>query len=421
MYLTQGQFVVVGGFTLYPIRVLEVIALIRVFVRSELPFKNLNRLDGVLAFLYLFTATIFLMRSDEGIAYQIGAGVDAIFLYTVFRSLIRDVEDLRWLLRGFVLMLVPYTYLVWLESLSFQNSFASLGGVELIRAGDLWIREGRLRATGSFGHPVLMGSVGGSFLPLYISLWFSRPSDKLTALLGILLCVGLVGASNSGGPMICLLAALVGWLVWPLRQSMHLVRRGMVVALIALAMVMNAPIWYVLARLSDVTGGDGYHRAVLLDIGFQNIDKWWLAGMPVLETSTWLPYTNTNTGAVDMTNNFLNFGVTAGVGAMLLLIALLTVAFSLLGRTMAAIRCEPQSDRNVEPLYWGLGVMLTVHTFNWFGIVYWDQMNAMWFLHLALIGSLCGATCGMQADRLPDMPDVARIHPQTTIDGASAD
>jgi hypothetical protein len=393
LYLTQGQFVAVGGFTLYPVRVLEVVALVRVIARREFPTDGLGRLGRALILLYVFSVGVFVLRSTEDVVYQIGAGVDAICLYAVFRSLVRNIEEFRWLLRVVALMLVPYACLVWMESLTFQNSFASVGGVELIRAGNLWIREGRLRAVGSFGHPSLLGTVGGAFLSLYIGLWFARPAERMYAFLGATACLGIVGASNSGGPMICVVAAVVGWLLWPLRGAMHLVRRGLVAMLIVLPLVMNAPIWYVLARISDITGGDGHHRAVLLDVGFQHLDRWWFAGMPARETGRWLPYANTNTGAVDMTNNFLSFGVNAGLGALFLLVALLTVAYSQLGRAMSTLRARapPNVERSAEPLYWGLGVMLSVHAFNWFGITYWDQTSAIWFLHLAAIGSLTEA------------------------------
>jgi hypothetical protein len=390
LYLTQGQYFVVGGFAMYPTRALEVAALVRVVARSELPSGGLSRLDVAFAVLYVFSVVVFVLRSGDDAAfyYQIGAGVDAVCLYAVFRALIRTTDELRSLLRAFAIMLVPYAYLVWVESLTFQNSFAPIGGVELIRAGDVWIREGRLRATGSFGHPSLMGTVGGTFLPLYMGLLFVRPSDRWYGMLGAAACLALVGASNSGGPLLCAAAAGVGWSLWPMRRSMQLVRVALLGTLILFAVSMKAPIWYLLARISSVTGGDGYHRAVLLDIAFQNLDRWWLAGMPARDTGTWLPYTNTNTGAVDITNNFLSFGINAGMGALMLLVVLVVVAFSQLGRVMRVTRSAQSSSIGVEPLYWALGVMLFAHVVNWFGVTYWDQTNVLWLLHLAAIGSL---------------------------------
>jgi hypothetical protein len=408
--LTLGQSIEVMGLAMYPVRVLEVLTLVRIVARGELFEQRFNRLDRAVVALHVFTALVFAIRSDEGVLYQIGAAVDALLLYAGFRSLIRDVEDLRWLLRALVLLLLPYTALVWLESQSFENPFAAVGGVQLIRAGDLWIREGRLRATGSFGHPSLLGTLGGSFLPLYIGLWLSQPPQRRAlAVAGALLCLGIVGASNSGGPVTCVAVAVVGWLVWPFRRTMGIVRIGLLTAFMGLALVMKAPVWYLIARISDVTGGGGFHRAVLLDIGFQNLQRWWFAGMPMRETAGWLPYNNLFTGAVDMTNNFLAFGLTAGLGAMLLLVMLVTVAYSQLGRALAVVRSGSEEAQGVEPLFWALGVTLTVHVLNWFGVTYWDQTNVLWFMHLALIGSGTAAILAEDEQRLhgeavPDAP-----------------
>ena len=76
---------------------------------------------------------------------------------------------------------------------------------------------------------------------------------------------------------------------------------------------------------------------------------------------------------------------------MFLVIAMLSVSFIGLGRKMQTLRGQLSPGARVEPLYWGLGVMLNVHIVNWFGITYWDQSNAVWFLHLAMIGSLAFA------------------------------
>lgn len=88
-----------------------------------------------------------------------------------------------------------------------------------------------------------------------------------------------------------------------------------------------------------------------------------------------------------MTNNFLVFGIVAGLGAVVLLIALLTQAFRSIGRGIAAMRAR-QDGSDAQFILWGLGVMLSVHLFNWFGITYWDQTYVIWFLHLAIISSL---------------------------------
>jgi hypothetical protein len=397
LYLTQQQALNVAGFNLYAFRLLEIVGLARLLFRGERPTGQLTAIDKLVVSLYGYTVLVYLVRSDEGgQAFQIGTAVDAFLCYFLFRTLISTVADYRWLMQSLSVLLIPYVPLVVSESITHQNPFAEIGGVELIRAGDLWIREGRLRATGTFGHPSLMGTFGGVFLPLYVSLFLSGERRLLIAA-GVLSCMALVWASNSGAPATCVFVATVGWMLWPLRRHMNVVRISVAALLILLAAVMKAPIWYLLARVSDITGGGGFHRAVLMDVAFQNIDQWWLAGMPVLATSHWLPYTNTQTGAVDMTNHFLVFGIAAGAGAVLILVAMLSKAFGDIGRAMAHVReSSPQSPE--ERIFWGIGVMMSVHLFNWFSISYWDQSNVVWFFHLALVGSLTSQVLQAQTD-----------------------
>lgn len=390
LYLTQHEGFTVAGFNVYAYRFLEVAGLLRILVRREHLGTPRNRLDVLLVVLYAYTVTVFLIRSNEGgQAYQIGTAADAYLCYFTFRTLVADFEDCKWLLRGLAVLLLPYVPLLVDETLRFHNHFTAFGSVALSQGGDLWVRNGRLRALGSFGHPSLLGTFGGAHLPLYIALLFSRGNRGL-ALLGATLCLTIVWASNSGGPALCAAIAVLGWLLWPFRNHMSAVRISSVVALIGLSLVMNAPVWFIFARISTVTGGDGWHRSELVDTAVRHLGQWWLAGTPLVDTADWLPDVNPNTGGVDMTNNYLVFGIVAGLGAVILLIASLTRAFRSIGLALASVRAVDVRDEN-ERILWGLGVMLSVHLFNWFGITYWDQTNAMWFLHLALISSLTGA------------------------------
>jgi hypothetical protein len=414
LFLTQAQQVEMAGFNMYAVRFVELAGFARVTARRELTLSQLNSLDRTLILLYVYTVSVFVLRSSDERVYQIGTAVDALLSYFAFRALIDDRESFRWALRVLALVLIPYTILVVVETVTSYNPFSAIGGVELERAGDRWFRDGRLRATGSFGHPSLMGTLGGSFLPLYIGLWLYG-KERAVASLGVILCIVIVWASNSGGPATCAVAAGVGWMLWGMRDNMHWVRYGFVFLVALLAALMKAPVWYLLARLSSVSGGDGWHRAALLDVAFQNVDKWWLAGMPLLDTSTWLPYTNTNTGAVDMTNHFLVFGITAGVGAILLMVTLIVRAFGRVGMAVATVRDAAKDERQMQYIYWGLGVTVWVHVANWFSITYWDQIHVVWFMHLAMISGLTDEAirrhnlCAPTAGSLPQTlrPDFA--------------
>jgi len=385
LYLTQGQQLEIFGFNLYATRFIELAGFIRVITRREFSFSRLSGLDRVFLLLYIYSTGVFLLRSSEGQVNQIGTAVDAFLCYFAFRGLVGGIEDFRWFLRAFIILLAPYTLLVLFESLTWQNPFALLEGNNF-GFGD-WAREGRIRCIGSFRHPSLLGTLGASFIPLYIGLAWAKVDRKL-AFIGLGLCLLIVWASNSGGPANCAMIGIVGWLFWPARTRMRLVRRIMVVAIILLGMSMKAPIWYLPAKVSSLSGGDGWHRSYLMDVAFGNLDKWWVAGMPLRDTKGWFAYDLGATGGADITNQFLYFGLTAGVASMILFFVLLYLAFRNLGKAMAILRSSSNGMHQTECLLWSLGVMLVLHMFNWLGITYFDQSYVFWFMQLSMIANL---------------------------------
>lgn len=383
LYLTEEQAVQIFGLNLFAVRFLELAGFVRVLLRREFSFRNLNGLDRALLMLYTYSTVVFLMRSTEGFAYQFGLAVDATFCYFTFRGMIRSIEEFSWFLRAFVVFLAPYFVLVLAERLTAHNPFVILGA----EAQAYYFRNGWPRCMGSFRHPALLGTLGTSFLPLYIGLAFVK-TGRTCAALGIGLCVGIVWLSNAGGPASAAAFGLAGWLFWIARKNMSMVRRGLVGLIVLLAAVMKAPVWYLPAKFSSFAGGDGWHRSYLLEVAIQNLDKWWLAGMSIVETQNWFPYHREASGGADITNQFLSFGLSAGLVAMALLTFLLIRGFQSLGKAMAAVRSGVSEASDREFLLWGLGVMLLVHVVTWFGVIYFDQIYVIWFMQLAAISSV---------------------------------
>lgn len=383
LYITQGQKFEVFGFNIFAHRFLEIAGFARVIARGEFSFRGLNKIDRALLLLYCYTTLVYLLRSDEPAAYLIGSAVDAILSYFCFRGLIAGMEEFRWFLWGFLFLMVPYMVIVFIERLTGHNAFAFMGGI--IEGG--LSRDDRIRCWGSFRHPILLGTFGASFIPLYVGMFFAG-GDRLRALVGAGLCSGIVWASNSGGPLTAFVAGVVGWLLWWARYWMRWLRLGFLGTFAILAILMKAPVWYLLARISDITGGTGWHRAYLIDISFQNLEKWWLAGMPFADTHDWFPYTSPTLEGADVTNMYIAFGLTAGLGALALFIFLLARAFSSIGKALEAIRSISRETDGVEFMLWGLGVMLGVHAVSFLGVSYFDQMKMVWFMQMAAISNL---------------------------------
>jgi hypothetical protein len=380
VYVPQSQQVDVLTINMFSVRFLELAGFIRVMSRREFSFSKLNRIDRALLLLYAFTAVVFSLRSSEGQVFVIGTAVDAWLCYFTFRGLVVDMEDFRWFLQAFVFLLAPYAVLLVIETLTKYNVFSLLGGGMYE-----WERQGRFRCIGSFRHPDLLGTLGASFLPLYIGLACGK-TGRMRAIFAVGLCLMIVWSSNSGGSACAAAVGLAGWMCWKIRTNMRLMRWGIVGTILLAVVLMKAPVWYLLAHISGITGGDGYHRSYLMDVSFRHLNQWWFDGIPFSETMDWFPY-SLMTGA-DITNQFISFGLNAGVGAVGLLILLLVLAYSALGRALGSVRSHFHESSDTEYLLWGLGVMLAVHIINWFGITSFDQFYVIWFMQLAMISSV---------------------------------
>jgi hypothetical protein len=384
LYVTQYEAISLLGLNLFSARLLELMLLARVLTRREWSFFNLNAIDRAVLLLYVYATVVFLLRSKDGQAYQVGGAVDAFLVYFSCRALIGSPEDFRWLLRSFVLLLIPFVLAVAIERLKGHSPLAFVGWGS---QEGTWMRDGKVRCFGSFRNPTLLGTIGVSFIPIFVGMAF-RPEDRNRAALGIALCLTIVWAANSGGPVSGVAFGAFAWLFWKVRTKMRAVRWGIVAFISLAAILMKAPVWYLVAHVSEITGGDGWHRAFLMDVSFQNLGKWWLAGMPITDTISWFPYSLAATNGADITNQFVGFGITAGVGALALFILLLARAFSALGKALHAVRTASMQPDEDEFLLWGLGAMLAAHIINWLGITYFDQIYVFWFVQLAAISTL---------------------------------
>lgn len=396
MYITQGQAIFLAGFNIFPTRLLSLVAFVRVWKKKEFDFSEVTKLDKLLFCLSTYTLVLYLIRTREGWGYQVGSATDAILTYFACRGLIQDFEDFDWVLKKFIILAVPFVAILWVERTTGRNLFDFMGGLMV----GYYNRNGHPRCMGSFRHPSLMGSVGGTFLAMYIAQ-VVRKKDLRSTWIGIAACLGMIVASNSGGPVNAAAAGLVAWAIWKFRPQMRAVRWTILVLLIFLASVMKAPIYYLPAKVSAITGGGGYHRSYLIEMAIKDFGKWAFDGIELTETADWFPYVLEATGGADMTNYFLSYGVRGGIGASVLLLWLVIEAYSKLGSALAVCR-GPAGDRNKELVLWGMGAVMTAHLFNWFGISYWDQFYVIWYMHLAMMGSLSQAVLNPKPQELTE-------------------
>jgi len=374
-YLTEGQQLDVGGVHLTAVRLVLFAGLVRVTARGELARVQSNRVDRlviVYALCLLVVPTIRVATVQESI-YRLGICADTLAAYFVFASLLREPKEIRAAIARMGILLVPFAFLMIVEATTGRNPFAMLGGVY----ADSWLREGHVRGAGAFRNPITAGSFGATFALLSAGALFARDGVR-RAFIGVTCSFVTIVCAHSSGPLLGLAVGLAALGCWPLRRHMRQVRWGMVCGVMLLALVMKAPVWFVIARISDQVGGGGYHRALLIDRFVNSFDAWWLGG--TAETGSWFPYWVG--GKADITNRFVADGLDAGFLGLTLSLGLVVCCFQSLGKTMKAVRgLEPTHER----FAWTLGSTLAATVVILCSVTYFDQTFVIWYFLLACI------------------------------------
>jgi hypothetical protein len=147
---------------------------------------------------------------------------------------------------------------------------------------------------------------------------------------------------------------------------------------------MNAPPYYILARINLIGESTGWHRARLIESAIENINQWWLFGTDY--TRHWM-----STGVTwspehaDITNYYLWFGVVGGLPLMFLFIAILYRGFSFVGN---AVEEESSLPKESQFYIWALGSSLFGHAVTFLSVSYFDQSTMFIYLALATISSI---------------------------------
>jgi cell division protein FtsW (lipid II flippase) len=145
------------------------------------------------------------------------------------------------------------------------------------------------------------------------------------------------------------------------------------------AIASNRPFYHVLASYANPLGGDGWHRARLIDVAIEHFSEWWLIGYGN-EDPGWGPYL----GMVhtDLTNEFIATGVRYGILGIIALCAVLTIAFLMLVRTY-----KKMENIELKSMCWSLGSILFAVVVTWMSVSFFGQLVSLFYCILGIIGS----------------------------------
>ncbi|MEO1008326.1 MAG: hypothetical protein AAFX79_07150 [Planctomycetota bacterium] len=375
-FIPSAQRIAVLGADFTLLRLMALVGLARVLCRSELLAMRFNRIDGVYATWVVAASVVYVLQQAQAsaVVYVLGQSVDTLGAYFVARVMIQNMDDFRAFARGVALIAIPVCVLFAFELSTQRNLFAYFGGVREIT----WIRDGRLRCQGAFSHPILAGVFWAAIGALTLGGALARqakPMDRWIFAAGTLSAVFIIVASASSTPVLGFAAGVFFWLWWPARGLMRYAFIATPFVLAGLHMVMQAPVWHLISRVSAVGGSTGWHRYHLIDRAIHRFPEWMLLGTP--STGHW------GWGLFDVTNQYILEGVRGGMWRLGLFIALIY----LVGRSIAnaQARARNKADRM---LLWGIGASVFVHCVCFIGVSYFGQIQYLWYITLAIGASM---------------------------------
>jgi hypothetical protein len=403
-FITLGQVINIASLNFTMFRIIIFFGLVRVLVRKEVFSIRLHTIDKIVIAYVITSATAYiLLRNGSGEAFtsQLGFIYNSLFLYIIFRSLIHDPEDIKLIFKMLVLVVVPLATAMIIEKATGRNLFAIFGGVPEFTM----VRDGKLRCQGAFAHPILAGTLGATSLPFMLALWFWDWRKKWIAALGIISVTVITITTASSGPVVTYIVVIIGMAMWRIRDHMRAVRWFILLCLISLHIVMKAPVWALIGKLSEAIGGTGWHRVMLIDAAISHLNEWWMLGTDY--TRHWMPTGVTwSEKHTDITNQFISVGVNGGIISLILFIAVIVFCFKNIGIKMKEI--DP-AEFPEKFAVWCLGVSLFSHITAFTSVSYFDQIIVFWYLLLALITTISiMSTETLLANATADSPDPDR-------------
>ena len=338
--ITNMQRIVIFGIDFPYLRILIIMGLLRSLlgnIQSSMTFNTVDRLMVYWMIIRTIAYTI-LWSSINAFIYRLGEGVDILGAYFLVRLVVKDLKDYDLIIKTLIIVSIPFaTFMIIEQVTDGRNYFSVFGGVAEYNL----IREGKLRAQGSFNHPILAGTFGALILPLTWIMW--HRNKKLLAVAGLICSFIITFASSSSGPVVTLGVGIFGIIFWRFKKYTKTMRNLLFFSLIFLHLVMNKPVWHLISRIDLVGGSTGYHRYFLIDSAVRNFFNWFIFGTRY--TGKW------GRGLDDVTNQYIQEGVRGGILPLILFIIIIIKCF----QTVGSVRLKLVDNIENQKYVWGLG------------------------------------------------------------------
>ena len=367
-FVPTDQRIIIMGLDFTALRILVLSGMFRMLGRNENTNICWNRFDKIVLMWALCGAMIYVLQwsNMKAIVNRCGFLFDVMGLYWLFRQSIRSWKDVEFVIRFLALSSVVLAPLIAMEWLTGQNPFAVLGRVITS------VREGRYRCQGAFPHSIMLGLFWATVVPIFIGLSRNGRNRHLYRL-ATGAAIFIVCGSASSTPLVVLMEMLFLVVLFRYRSYGKHIFYAFCGLVVCLHMVMNNPVWHLIARVDMVGGSTGYHRFRLIDEAVKHFDEWALLG--TRDTAHW------GRGLGDVTNQYVLEAVRGGLATLVLFVLLFVVAIRTIGGY--SLRRVPASQ---QWLAWCLCVSVLGHCLAFIGVSYFGQIMMLLYLTLAMVG-----------------------------------
>ena len=378
--MTRGQGIELGPLSFPFIRLLILMGFIRITIRNERIAEKINGLDHLMFAwtIWALVSAIFHKPFSEAFIFRCGIVFNNLGIYILIRVFCQTWEDIVSLCKMLAILVIPLSILMLYEKITAHNLFSIFGGIQSYPA----VRtDGSVRAQGPFSHSILAGTIGAVCLPVVLTLWKRR---RFVAIVSIGACLAIVYASNSSGPIMSTMVAIVALLLWRYRHRVNILCWITVFTYFLIGIFMQDPPYYIMAKI-DLTGGStGWHRAKLIETSINHLSEWWIGGTDY--TRHWMAYgVAWSPNHVDITNYYLKMGVWGGLPLMILHILIIAKGLSIVVQM-----ASQESKVPIELKYniWLIGSALFTHAVTGISVSYFDQSYLFLYVTIGAIGSI---------------------------------
>jgi len=360
----------------YAVRVVALVALIRIYLSGDSDRVRMNSIDRLFIFYNVLGAVVYILASQNkagAFIFKSGNFVDSVVLYVVLRNAISSKDSLRLIVKTFSICVIVLLPFIIFEYYSASNLFALLG------RSAISMRNGEIRTSATFSHAILFGSFAAALVPI---LWAKyKSSGGMGRLVVVICCVFFVYTSSSSGPIVVLAGVIFFLFFFRWKQYSRQLFWLSLTAATIIHFVRESPIWHLLyVRISVKSGSTGWHRYLLVEAAVKEFWNWWLLGYGDLGPQWHSKYWSyTHATFTDVTNHYLLVGVRGGVFTMLLFVLLCYKVVKTLGA------CSQYQDSVEEQwLWWGFAVMMLAHCISFLSVAYFGQITMLLYLSIAV-------------------------------------